>query len=83
MGTAKSYQDSNKIGASTFALLIDDINKMSESEQKSLWLQINKEKVSQLAKELDISVKPNNFSDQEIARMINEGRRNGNLKKKN
>jgi len=82
MGTVRTNPAANRKGPSTFALLIDDINKMSESEQKSLWIQINKEKLSVLSKEIDTSVTTHNFSSKEIDAMINEARKNGNKKKK-
>ena len=74
MGTAKSYQIPDKSGPSTFALLVDDIHKMSEAEQKLLWLQINLEKLSSLAKKLDTSVAPHNLSPDEIDALITEAR---------
>jgi len=82
MSAINSYQKRDNTGPSTFAMLIDDINKMSESEQKLLWIQINKEKISTLAKELDASVVPNNLSTGEIDMLINEARKNGKLTKK-
>ncbi len=80
MGTIKSYQKPGTGGASTFALLVDDINKMSESEQKVLWVQINKDKLSSYAKELDASVIPHNLSAPEIDLLISEARKNGKHK---
>ncbi len=82
MGTIKPYQRTGKNGPSTFAMLVDNINKMSESEQKLLWIQINKEKLSTLAKEIDISVTQNNFSEGQIDEMIKEARNNGKGRKK-
>jgi len=82
MGAVNSYQKRDNHGPSTFAMLIDDINKMSESEQKLLWLQINKEKISALAKEIDTSVSPYNLSTGEIDTLINEARKNGRHTKK-
>ena len=55
---------------------------MSESEQKLLWLQINKEKSSSLAKEIDSLVVPHNLSIAEIDELINEARKNDNNTKK-
>lgn len=81
MGTIKTYQGSGTGGPSTFALLVDDINKMSESEQKVLWIQLNKEKLSAYAKEIDTSVVPHNLSATEIDALITEARKNGKHKK--
>ncbi len=81
MGTIKSNIKSDKYRPSTFALLVDDINKMTESEQKVLWLRINKEKISPFAKELDAAVVPNNVSVDEIGNLISEVRKNGKHKK--
>ncbi len=82
MSTVKSYQKLNKRGPSTFALLVDDIRNMSPSKQKLLWIQLNKEKLSSLAKELDASVAPNNLTGAEIDALINEARKYGRRKKK-
>ena len=75
MNAVKSFQ--NNHGPSTFALLVDDINKMTESEQKLLWIQLNKEKLSTLAHELDASIMPHNFSASEIDELISEARKHG------
>ncbi len=83
MGTVKPHSSVNKTSPSTFALLIDDINKMSESEQKALWLQLNKEKLGFFAKEIDASVTPHNFNEAEVDALINEAIRNGRGKRKN
>jgi len=77
----KSYQNPDKGGPSTFALLVDDINKMTEPEQKLLWLQINLEKLSSAAKKLDASVAPHNLSADEIDALITEARKHGKHKK--
>ena len=81
MATTNSYQKAHENGPSIFALLVDDINKMSEPEQKLLWMQINKEKLSSFAKKLDESVLPHNFSTGEIDELINEARKYGRNKK--
>ncbi len=83
MGIVKPHNNVNATSPSTFALLIDNINKMSESEQKALWLQINKEKIGFFAKEIDASVTQHNFNDSEIDNLINEAIKNGRGKKKN
>lgn len=62
MGTLRSNQVSGKNEPSTFALLVDDINKMSEPEQKLLWMQLNREKISTFVKEIDNSVATHNLS---------------------
>jgi hypothetical protein len=82
MGVLKANRKLTKRGPSTFALLVDDINKMSEPQQKLLWLQINKEKVSALAKELDNSVTPHNLAPETIDLLIKEARKHGRSKKK-
>ena len=69
-------------GPSTFALLVDDINKMSEPEQKLLWVQLNKEKLSSFAQEIDASVIPHNLSANDIDNLITEARNYCNDKKK-
>ncbi len=69
-------------GSSTFALLVDDIRNTSPSKQKLLWIQLNKEKLSSLAKELDASVAPNNLTGAEIDALINRARKYGRRKKK-
>ena len=75
MSSVKSYDQSGTGSPSLFALLVDDINKMTESEQKVLWMNINKEKLSVLAKEIDTTVVPHNFSALEIDSLINEARK--------
>ncbi len=81
MGVVKTTKNRAKAGSSTFALLVDDINKMSESRQKLLWLQIHEEKVSSLAKELDATVTPHNLLPGEIDSLIKEARKHGRKKK--
>jgi len=82
MGTIKSPGvRESKSGPSLFALLVDDIRGMNESEQKLLWMEINKKKLSSLAKEIDNSVRPHNFTQDEIDIMISDARKNGNKKK--
>ena len=81
MDTVKSHEQTGTGGASIFALLIDDINKMTASEQKLLWMKINKKKLSTYAKELDASVVPHNLSADEIDELIREARKNGKQKK--
>ena len=70
MSTPNSYQKVHESGPSIFALLVHDINKMSEPEQKLLWIQINKEK-------LDEAVLPHNFLPGEIDELINEAHKHG------
>lgn len=82
MSTIKSYNSLAKGGPSVFALLVDDINKMTESQQKNLWLQLNEEKISSLAGEIDATVVSHNFSIADVDAMIFEAKKNGNRKKK-
>jgi len=81
MGVVKTNRNVARKGVSTFALLIDDINKMSESQQKLLWLQINKEKVTSLTRELDASVAPHTLSVNEIDLLIKEAKGHSRKKK--
>ncbi len=81
MGTTKSYQQTGKNNPSIFALLVDDINQMSEPEQKSLWIQINKQKLSFLAKEIDNTVAQHNYSAKEVDAIIKEAKKYGRKKK--
>lgn len=81
MSTAKSYQASDSKGPSILALLVDDISKMSVSEQKLLWMQLNKKKISTLAQQLDASVTPHNLSADEIDALINDAKKYGRKKK--
>lgn len=55
-------------------MLVDHINRMSESEQKTLWLQINKDRLSLLAKEIDKSVISHSLTTAEIDEMISEAK---------
>ncbi len=67
--------------SSVFALLVDDIAKMSASEQKTLWIKLNKEKLTVLAKEIDTKVRPSDLSDEEIASLVKKARRYEKKKK--
>jgi hypothetical protein len=82
MSTVKSYQKLTQKGPSTFALLVDSIAGMSASAQKVLWMQLNKEKLSSYATELDARVTPNNLTASEIDSLILEAKKNGRKKKK-
>ena len=82
MSITKSYEQVNKKTPSTFALLVDDIRNMSASQQKLLWVQLNKEKISSLAQDIDAAVVPNNLSASAIDSLIREARKNGSKKKK-
>jgi hypothetical protein len=55
---------------STFALLVDDISKMTLSEQKLLWIKLNKEKLGSLAKKMDAKASPGNLSDKQVATLV-------------
>ncbi len=81
MGAIRSYNKAGQKGPSTFALLVDDISKMSASQQKLLWIQLNKQKLSTLARELDSTVTPNELSATDIDNLINEAKKNGKRKK--
>ena len=82
MGATKSIQKWEPKGPSILALLIDDISKMSASEQKLLWMKINKERLSTFAKELDASVVPHNLSAEEVDELILEAKKYARKKKK-
>jgi ribosomal protein L25 (general stress protein Ctc) len=82
MGLSKSYQQLNKKGPSTFALLVDDIRNMSAPQQKLLWMELNKEKISTFAKDIDTHVVSNNLNAAEINTLIKEAQKNGKRKKK-
>jgi hypothetical protein len=66
---------------SAFALLVDDISKMSLSEQKLLWMKLNKEKLTSLAKEMDTKAGPGGLSDEQVASLVKKARKNGKKKK--
>lgn len=75
MGVLKSNVNIPANSPSTFALLIDNINKMSESEQKALWIELNQERLSVLAKEIDNSVVPNNLNEADLEDLIEEAKK--------
>jgi hypothetical protein len=81
MGAAKSYSSLKQKSPSILALLVDDISRMSASQQKLLWMQINKKKLTALARELDNSVVPHNLSSDEIDALIAEAKKYGKKKK--
>ncbi len=66
--------------SSTFALLVDDISKMSASEQRLLWMKLNKEKLTSLAKEMDTKTIPGNLLDEQVASLVRKARTNGKKK---
>lgn len=65
---------------STFALLVDDISKMTPPEQKLLWIKLNKEKLTSLAKGIDAKAKPSGLSDEDISSLVKKARKYGNRK---
>lgn len=77
MNFARSYKNT----PSTFALLVDNISKMSTSEQKLLWMQLNKKRISALAKEIDASVTSHTLSSKEIDELIAEAKQYARKKK--
>jgi hypothetical protein len=77
MSSVKTSQKLTQKGPSTFALLVDDIRNMSASAQKLLWIQLNKEKLSSFATEIDAHVTPNNLNTSEIDSLILEAKKNG------
>jgi|GEM_PF-982550 len=83
MGLTKSSQSvRTKRGLSMLALLVDNISKMSPSEQKLLWMQLNKRKLTAFAHQLDSTVAPHHLSLDEIDILIDEAKRHGIRKKK-
>jgi hypothetical protein len=54
---------------------------MTDSEQKVLWIQANKEMLSEYAKKIDASVVLHNLSEDEINPLITEARKSGKHKK--
>ncbi|HTI92109.1 MAG TPA: hypothetical protein VL727_16055 [Puia sp.] len=82
MPAVKSYQSANTPGPSILALLVDNISRMSVSEQKILWMQLNQNKLAILAREIDANVPPHNPSSNDIDALISEAKKNGRKKKK-
>ncbi len=74
MRTVKSIFKQLQDEPSVFALLIDNIRKMSISEQKLLWMKLNKDKISKLAREIDAGTSPNNLTQDEINTLVKESR---------
>ena len=81
MSAIKSYSAVEPKGPSILALLVDNISQMSVSEQKLLWMQLNKKKISALATEIKQSVTPHNLSGDEIDTLIAEAKKYGKKKK--
>lgn len=65
---------------SVFALLVDNISKMSTSEQKLLWMKLNKEKIESLAVEIDGETLPSNLTEDEINTLVKDARAYGRKK---
>lgn len=82
MGALKSISKQFQNEPSIFALLVDNISKMSISEQKLLWMKLNREKIMELARELNASVLPNNLTENEINTLVKEARTHAHKKKK-
>ena len=82
MSVVKPATNKQKSGPSTFALLVDDISKMSKSEQKALWININQEKLSVFARTIDVSVEEHNLSETEIDALIDEAKKKNRSSKK-
>jgi len=82
MRAVNSDQSANTSGPSILALLVDNISKMSVSEQKLLWMQLNQNKLAILAREIDANVSPHNFSSNDIDALISDAKKNGRKKKK-
>lgn len=82
MGVVQSISKQFQKEPSVFALLVDNIRKMSLSEQKLLWLQLNKQKISELAREIDVETSPNNLTEDEINTLVKEARTHARKKKK-
>jgi hypothetical protein len=81
MGTVKSISNQFQNEPSVFALLVDNISKMSLSEQKLLWMKLNKEKIAELAREIDAGSSPDTLTDNEINMLVREARSNVRKKK--
>jgi hypothetical protein len=81
MGAAKSYSSLEQNRPSILALLVDNISRMSASEQKLLWMQLNKKKISALAQEIDAATTPHNLSANDIDTLITEAKKYGKKKK--
>lgn len=78
LSISKQFQEE----PSVFALLVDSISKMSLSEQKLLWIKLNRKKLLAKAKEIDMSICPNNLTDDEINTLVKEARTYAHKKKK-
>lgn len=81
MPAIKSRQSLSVPGPSLLALLVDNISRMSVSEQKLLWMQLNQNKLTTLAREIDASSAPHNLSSEDIDVLISEAKKNGSKKK--
>lgn len=82
MSTVKSISKQFQNEPSVFALLVDNISKMSLSEQKLLWMKLNKEKIAELAREIDAGASPDNLTEEEINTLVKEARTYARKKKK-
>lgn len=80
MSAIKSYSTVEQKGPSILALLVDNISRMGASEQKLLWMQLNKKKLTTLAKQLDNTVAAHHLSAPDIDQLISEAK-NGKKKK--
>jgi hypothetical protein len=81
MGAVKSYSSLRPKGPSILAMLVDDISRMTTAEQKVLWMEINKNKLTTLAQEIDNSATSHNLTSNDIDKLISEAKKNGKKKK--
>lgn len=82
MSAVKSISTQFQNEPSVFALLVDNISRMSLSEQKLLWMNLNKKNISDLAKEIDSSTRSDNLPEDEVVALVKEARTNARKKKK-
>ncbi|WEK36326.1 MAG: hypothetical protein P0Y53_02330 [Candidatus Pseudobacter hemicellulosilyticus] len=80
MSVAKSYSGYSASGPSILALLVDSITKLSASEQKLLWMELNKQKIKTFAYELDQNIVPHDYTAEGLDALIAEVRKNGRKK---
>jgi hypothetical protein len=83
MRAIKSLPTFEAKNASTLALLVDDISRMSVPEQKLLWMHLHKKKLTTLAHKLDASVPAHQLSSSDIDSLINEAKKMLARKRKN
>ena len=71
---AELFNQSEK-SPSLLAQIVDEVEKMSDTDKQSLLMQLRKQKLLQRAREIDASITPSSMTEEEILSICKETRR--------